>query len=75
MPPEVLGPQGLLVAAVVVIGVLWRDHLRADRDDRDQRDRALAGWEGQTAATRDLSASIEAKDRQDAARRRLADDS
>lgn len=74
MPDEIFGPHGLLVAAVLAIAVLWRDHLRADQDDRSQRDRALAGWELQAAATRDLAAAIEVKDRQDAARRRLADE-
>lgn len=41
MPPEVLGPLGLTVGAVVAVIVLWRDHLRADADDRAQRDWAM----------------------------------
>lgn len=41
MPPEVLGPLGLTVALGIAVGALWRDHLRADADDRAQRDRAL----------------------------------
>lgn len=44
MPTELLGPTGLLVALVLAVGVLWRDHVRADTDDRRERDewRALA---------------------------------
>jgi hypothetical protein len=39
VPPEaLLGPFALLVAAVAAVGVLWREHLKADADDRAQRD-------------------------------------
>ena len=73
MPDALFGPSGLLIGAMIVVAALWRDHLRADSDDRAQRDRALAGWEAQTTATRDLVTAIEVKDRADAERRRLAD--
>lgn len=39
MPPELFGPLGLLVALSLAVAALWRDHVRADQDDRDQRDR------------------------------------
>ena len=39
VPDELLGPGALLVAALFTIGVLWRDHARSDKDDRDERDR------------------------------------
>lgn len=44
VPNELLGPFALLIAALATIGVLWRDHLRADMDDRGERDewRAIA---------------------------------
>ena len=44
---QLAGPTGalvLLLAIAVALGrvvvVLWREHLKADQDDRDQRDRA-----------------------------------
>ena len=41
MPPEaLLGPFALLAAALIAVGVLWREHLKADADDRTQRDLA-----------------------------------
>lgn len=45
MPPEILGPLGLTVAALATIAILWRDHLRSDADDRKERDdwKAIAG--------------------------------
>jgi hypothetical protein len=39
VPDELLGPGALLVAALVTISFLWRDHLRSDTDDRAERDR------------------------------------
>jgi hypothetical protein len=41
-PSDFLGPFGLTLAALAVIGVLWRDHVRSDADDRSMRDRAMA---------------------------------
>jgi predicted outer membrane lipoprotein len=51
MPPELLGPLGLTAALAFAVGALWREHLRADADDRIQRDRAIAVSEAQTDAT------------------------
>jgi hypothetical protein len=56
VPPELLNPQtGLLAAALIAIGVLWRAHVEADKDcktDRDYwRDLALAGTELADKAT------------------------
>jgi hypothetical protein len=46
---EVFGPLGALALAIAVIVALvraiqklWEEHLQACRDDRDQRDKALA---------------------------------
>jgi hypothetical protein len=38
VPDELLGPGALLIASLVAIGFLWRDHLRSDTDDRSERD-------------------------------------
>lgn len=51
MPPELLGPAGALVGAVAIIVILWRDHQRADQDDRTQRDQAFAIAHAQVEAT------------------------
>lgn len=72
MPPEFLGPSALLVAALVTVGVLWRDHLRADKDDRDQRDAAISGWKESTTATNRLAAALERQNRD--AKRGRSDD-
>lgn len=64
MPPELLGPTGLLVGALLVIGALWREHLKADQDDRTQRDTATAGWRDQTTATTKLTDEIAADRRE-----------
>lgn len=80
MPPELLGPTGLLIALLLAVAALWRDHLRADADDRAQRDQAIAGWQAQTAATDRvadatiaLSEAIRARAQDDAARHRQED--
>jgi hypothetical protein len=61
------------VALAIAVGVLWRDHVRADADDRSQRDTALSGWRDQTTATNRLADAIEA-DRRDRAERHRRDD-
>jgi len=58
-----LGPTALLVAALIAVGVLWRDHTRADADDRAQRDVAITGWKDATAAVNRLSAALERQNR------------
>jgi hypothetical protein len=83
----ILGPAGALVFAVAVLYfgarafiALWREHLKADQDDRDQRDKAQAT----TAELRDLLrqslannaeaiAAWNRRNEQDAARQRRAD--
>ena len=61
MPPEILGPFGLAVALIVAVAVLWREHQRADADDRKERD----DWKSiAQASQRDmarLTSTIEAK--------------
>ena len=61
----------LLTAAIggmaTVIGILWRDHLRSDREDRQQRDVAVEGWQAATKA-------LLARNRRDEQRTRLDDD-
>ena len=73
MPPELLGPFGLLIALGIAVGVLWRDHLRADADDRVQRDLAITGWKEATAAINRLSAALERRNK-NAAKGRADDD-
>lgn len=73
-PEEIVGPFALTIAAVVAVAALWHDHLRADNDDRAQRDRALAGWEAQTGATNRLADALEQQARDHAERRRRDDD-
>lgn len=73
MPAELLGPAGLAVALAIAVGVLWRDHMRADADDRAQRDVALTGWREQQAATNRLADAIEADRQERADRRRRSD--
>jgi hypothetical protein len=39
VPPEaLLGPGALLIGALISVAILWREHLKADADDRLQRD-------------------------------------
>lgn len=49
--PDLTTAAGVIVALATVVGVLWRDHVRADAEDRRQRDVAMDGWKAQTAAT------------------------
>jgi predicted outer membrane lipoprotein len=81
MPSEtLLGPFALLAAALLTVAALWREHLKADADDRAQRDVAQSN----NQATKELlrqslvnnAAAIEAWNKRielDAARRRRAD--
>lgn len=72
-PPDLLGPLGLLVAALLATAVLWKDHLRADADDRAQRDRAVAIAEGLVDGLRELTAAVHAANRDAAKRHRRTD--
>lgn len=80
MPPELLGPLGLTVGALLAVGalgrvimVLWRDHLRADQDDRDQRDRAQSLADKAIEGMGELSDAWRERDAYDAARARRTD--
>lgn len=57
MPPELLGPFGLAVALLIAVAALWRDHLRADADDRAQRDEAFTIAHAQVDATNKVAES------------------
>lgn len=64
IPAEVFGPVGALALAIVVIvGLtkvvqkLWDDHLRADADDRRQRDEAFGIAHAQVEATQRVADS------------------
>lgn len=79
-PEQLAGPTGAIVAlvavlamAVAVIKVLWAQHLKADQDDRDQRDLAqkLLGISLQNNA--DAIAAWNRRNDQEAARARRTD--
>lgn len=70
---QVLGPLGALVGAVVTVVVLWREHVKADADDRAQRDKAIAIAETAVAGLARLADAWETRNRDDAQRRRLGD--
>ena len=81
MPPEaLLGPFALLAAALIAVGVLWREHLKADADDRTQRDLATQNDADARVLLRislrnnaDAIAAWNKRIEQDAERRRRAD--
>lgn len=67
MPDSLYGPFGALVFLGIAVGVLakviqalWKDHLRSDIEDRDERDRLLVVVEGIVPTLRDISASLKA---------------
>ena len=84
---ELAGPTGaliLLVAVTIVLGrvvvALWKEHLKADQDDRDQRDRAEAaldrvvdGIRLNAEATAALARAWDERNKDDAARHRAGD--
>ena len=60
--------------------ILWHEHLKADQDDRDQRNlaqellkEALAGNRLNASATADMAEAWDARNRADAERHRRAD--
>lgn len=74
MPGDaLLGPLALLVAALLAIGVLWREHMRADQDDRDQRDKAMLLLEAALDGTKRMATAWEERNKRDAAARRRGD--
>lgn len=70
---QVLGPLGALVGAVASVIVLWREHVKADADDRAQRDQATAIAKEAVAGLARLADAWEQRNREDANRRRLGD--
>lgn len=73
MPPELLGPTGLLVACLLVIAALWKEHLKADQDDRDQRDKAMVITADLAAGNLKMGNAWEERNREDANRQRRDD--
>lgn len=76
MPPEQI-IAALATVLVTVVGLLWRLHLQADLDDRQQRDRALdllatslASGVDAAAASKAMAAAWAERNRIDAARNR-----
>jgi hypothetical protein len=79
-PETLLGPLGLTIGALFgivglarVIVVLWRDHLRADQDDRDQRDRAQSLANKAIEGMGELADAWRERDAYDAQRQRRSD--
>lgn len=56
--PDLTTAAGVIGALAVVVGILWRDHQRADAEDRRQRDVAIEGWKAQTDATNVLAEDV-----------------
>ena len=80
IPSEVFGPAGALVLSIAVIAglvklamILWKEHLKADQDDRDQRDRAIGLLEQLVPSVNRMADAWEARNKADAARRRRND--
>jgi hypothetical protein len=75
------GPWAVVIFIGALAGItftrailtLWREHLKADQDDRDQRDRAIALAESSVASNKAMAAAWEARNKLDAARHRRAD--
>jgi len=82
VPVDLADWGGPVIAALLaVIGVLWKDHLRATADDRRQRDewRVFAldirdKWGEQIAATKELAAAVHERNRRDLQTRRRDDE-
>lgn len=74
MPADLYGPAGLLVALVIAVGWLWRDHLRSDEEDRKQRDAFQALNEAIVPALRELTQAVTETTREAATRHRRGDE-
>lgn len=73
MAADLTTAAGVIAALLTVVGVLWRDHQRADREDREQRDRALSALEASLDGNKRLAAAWEARNRRDEGRARRTD--
>jgi len=74
LPPDVVAIGGAIITALVaVVGLLWREHLRADAEDRKQRDEALTLLRDAIDGTKRMADAWEDRNRRDAARRRSSD--
>lgn len=78
---QLTGPLGALVLALAGLGlaakaihILWKEHLEADRDDRAQRDRAMALAETAAEGTRRMAEAWETRNRRDRERHRHDDE-
>ena len=70
MDPGLTGPLALTVGLAIAVAALWRDHIRADADDRAQRDTAITGWREATDAIRALTAAVQDQDKREGQHRR-----
>jgi hypothetical protein len=81
---EVMGPRGLLAAALIVVGILWRlrerernAHEMTLRDRiaavEKERDLALEGWREQTSASARQATAMEEDARDRNSRSRQSD--
>lgn len=53
MPPEILGPTGLLIAALAAVAILWREKVKADlRVQKDSDDWKAIALASQATVTR-----------------------
>ncbi len=80
MPPELLGPLGLTVGALLAVGALgrvivalWRNHLEADAEDRRQRDDNFLLARDAIDGTKRMAAAWEARNRRDERKSRAGD--
>lgn len=73
-PDALLGPTAALIGAIAVITSLYKLVLMFIADLKTQRDVALTGWREADATMDRMAAALEARNRQDAERRRLADE-
>jgi hypothetical protein len=60
VPPDItLTAGGVISALAIIVGVLWRDHLRADAEDRAQRDKATERLDKLDASLNRLATGVE----------------
>ena len=80
VPDQLTGPVAALVLAILVIvalvkafQILWSEHLKADQDDRDARDRYSGQLDVALKNNTDAIAAWNKRNEQDAARARRTD--